>query len=158
MWCSTLICLTNASIYLNVHFCRLYHKLYAEDPLANYKPNPSRDKPPSLSTISQQSTLDEETEPKNDEHLTDPIFLAQKEEWLEFLKKNIWDVMYENDTDILSQSPSLMLIMNAFNSCHNCPVIVTTVSKLLSLPFVVEFVSEDQLSLIKQVTLLTLYF
>lgn len=92
---------------------------------------------------SNEQTIDTKTDESTD--------AAQKEEWLEFLKKTIWDVMYAGDVDVLIQKHSLMLIMNAFNSCKKCPTVVTTVARLLSLPFVVELISESQLTSIKQV-------
>lgn len=75
---------------------------------------------------------------------------VQKEEWLEFLRQTIHNVML-GDVDVLVEKHSLKLIMNAFNTCYTCPVVVTTVARLLSLPFVAEAVPENNMKEIKQV-------
>lgn len=75
---------------------------------------------------------------------------VQKEEWLEFLRQTIHNVML-GDVDVLVEKHSLKLIMNAFNTCYTCPVVVTTVARLLSLPFVAESVPENNMKEIKQV-------
>lgn len=78
---------------------------------------------------------------------------VQKEEWLEFLRQTIHNVML-GDVDVLLEKHSLKLIMNAFNTCYKCPVVVTTVARLLSLPFIAETVSENNMKEIKQVSIL----
>ena len=76
---------------------------------------------------------------------TDFSVEAQAEEWLECLRKTISSLIYDGDVDELMQKHSLKLIMNTFNTFSNHSVIVVTVARLLSLPFVVESVSDHQL-------------
>ncbi len=79
----------------------------------------------------------------------DMEFTVQKEEWLYFLRKTIRSVMRDHELEALTEDHSLKLIMNAFNGCHMCPVVISTVTKLLSLPFVLE--CEQYLPAIRQV-------
>ncbi|XP_065203126.1 probable serine/threonine-protein kinase tsuA [Planococcus citri] len=133
-----------------------YNFMPIQPPLTNvpYCPTSTRTTPSNkLSTDSMASAYSKSNntiESNPDDSSNDPSFLAQKEEWSEFLKKNIEDVMYSADTDVLTEKPSFMLIMKAFNDCKKCPTVVTTVCRLLSLPFVVESISESQLSAIKE--------
>lgn len=77
---------------------------------------------------------------------------ARKEEWLECLRKTIASLLYDGDVEEVIEKHSLMLIMNTFNTYRNHPAIVVTVARLLSLPFVVESVSNDQQSQIRKVS------
>lgn len=100
---------------------------------------------------SNTSALSRSSQKKSGSAAIDPTISAQKEEWLEFLKKTISSIMYDGDVDVLVEKHSLMLIINTFDNYSSCPIIVTTVARLLSLPFVVELISETHLAHIRQV-------
>lgn len=101
--------------------------------------------------MSNTSATTQTCQKKTENETTDSPFLAEKEEWLEFLKKTISNVMYDGDVDVLIEEHSFMLIINTFNKYNACPIIVTSVARLLSLPFVVELISETQLVQIRQI-------